>query len=559
MKPSFLCLSALLLPGCAFLPILQTGGAANGAYDGDECNEVRQTEAQAQEARGSGEVEVAKTPRERVLVAMCPELSFEAHDPAGRGYGGTRYQRRTLPRAQDIHAAFDLRHPSMLDVTSFLFAVVEPGRAQRRGHRNPHAAAPAAIEKPFGNERAEPEETTVGMAAVYASLLDASALDRELAATQLSAEARQHYKAQVQEASQHVAALVAAMTPAVRKVVYEIPLHVAQELRKEYEAKKTFGARLDVLATQADEARKGGGNAAKVALELTQLRSDVVTVCGATEECTYDPLYAEITHELATLYVATKQPELARAESALLARKDSMKRMFQPAVYAAQYEAGERSTKALEAKKSASKLDPKLAKAMDAEEPVSFAFADFFHAGTSLPFLASALGDGTHMPVSGYVQSISRKGDKSLVEFKTEYQSVDVPTNCYTTGRIARIQSDGRIEYEENCQYRTERQPLSKPDPVLVPSREAAGIKPGELATIWGGKEGVVERVHESKNGGLVLVQLRGDRVRGEKAERPHKSSTGTSAAPKEPRPADAPPAPASTGPIAREAGRLTH
>lgn len=554
MKPSLLFLLASTLSGCSLLPIIQTGGAAGGGYDGDECNEVRQTEAQAQEAHGSGPVEVAKTPRERALVALCPELPFDAHDAAGRGYAGTRYQRRSLPRPQDIHADFDLRHPVMLDVTSLLFAVVQPGRD--RHHLHGHTG-PLTIEKPFGNERAEREETAVGMAAVYVSFLDDGALDRELAATQLPAEARQHYKAQVQAAKQNVDALLAAMTPTVRKVVYDLPLHVAQDLRKEYEAKKNFGARLDVLSAQADEARKGGGNPAKVAQELTQLRSDVVTVCGATEECTYHPLYAEITHELATLYVATKQADLARAESALLARKDSMKRMFQPAVYAAQYEAGERSTKALQAKKSASKLDPKLAKAMDGEDPVSFAFADFFQAGASLPFLASALGEGNHTPVSGYVQAVTRKGDKSLVEFKTEYQNVDVPTNCYTTGRIARIQSDGRIEYEENCQYRTERQALPKPEPVLVPSREAAGIKPGELATIWGSKEGVVERVHESKNGGLVLVQLRGDRVRGEKPERPQKSSVGTAAAPKDPRPAEAPPAPPSSAPIAREAGRF--
>lgn len=555
MKPTLLCLFAATLAGCSLLPMIQTGGAAAGGYDGDECNEVRQTEAQAQEAHGSGSVEVAKTPRERALVALCPELPFDAHDAAGRGYAGTRYQRRSLPRPEDIHADFDLRHPTMLDVTSLMFAVVQPGRDRRHLHGH---AGPLKIEKPFGNERAEREETAVGMAAVYASFLDDGALDRELAATQLPAEARQHYKAQVQAAKQNVDALLGAMTPTVRKVVYEIPLHIAQDLRKEYEAKKNFGARLDVLSAQADEARKGGGNPSKVAQELTQLRSDVVTVCGATEECTYHPLYAEITHELATLYVATKQVDLARAESALLTRKDSMKRTFQPAVYAAQYEAGERSTKALQAKKSASKLDPKLAKAMDADDPVSFSFADFFRAGSSMPFIASALGgDGSPTPVSGYVQAVSRKGDKSLVEFKTEYQSVDVPTNCYTTGRIARIQSDGRIEYEESCQYRTERQALPKPEPILIPSREAAGIKAGELVRIWGAKDGVVEQVHETKNGGLVLVQLRGDRVRGEKAERPQKSSAGTSAAPKDPRPADAPAAPASTGPIAREAGRL--
>ncbi len=520
MKTSFLGIVALIsgISGCGIIqfPALQTSAAS---FDGDECNEVRQTEDEAQNQHGSGEVKPAETAREKVLVAICPETEFGAHDAAGRMYSGTRYQRRHLAQPEEIHAAFDLRHPEMVDAaTLVIYTAASHLGAEVHGRRG-RANAGAGVEKPFGDERAEKMETALGMAAVYATFIDDTALGQELAATGLGEPARARYKALVAEASRVAAADVNAMKPGVRKVVYDIPLGIANALRAEYTQKKQLGDMLDGLAAQADQARAGKGDAAQVARDLTAVRTTLFNACGATEACTYHPLYVEATHELATLYVAAKLPKEARAESAVLSRKDSLRQTFQAATYTAQTDAGAKATRALEQKREAGKMDAKLAKVMSTEDAVSFSFASFYRADLSMPFLASVMEGGERgqsHATQGYVQSVTPKGDKALIEFRTEYVNDDVPVNCVRTGRIERIDRDGKIQYEEECQYRTDRRALDKPAPVLVPLKEAAGLKAGELLSVWvTGKEGSVFEANEPKQGsGLTLTQLRGDRLK---------------------------------------------
>jgi hypothetical protein len=506
--------------GCGIIQLPAMDGRTR-TFDGDECNEVRQTEDEAQNQHGSGEVKAAETPREKVLVAICPETEFLAHDPAGRTYGGTRYQRRRLPQPGELHAAFELRHPVAIDAASLVIETAA-GQMSARGRGRGGRAAGGPVEKPFGDERAEKEETALGMAAVYATFIDPVALDQELAATQLPEAARGRYKALVAEAARVATLDVNAMKPGVRKVVFDLPLGIANALRADYTQRKQLGDLLDGLAAQADKARAGQADAAQVARDLSALRTTLFNACGATEACTYHPLYIEATHELATLYIAAKMPREARAESAVLSRKDSLRQTFQAATYAAQTDAGAKATRALETKREAGKMDAKLAKVMSTEDAVSFSFASFYRADLSMPFLASVMDGGEHgghgqsHATQGYVQSVTPKGDRSLIEFKTEYVNDDVPVSCVRTGRIERIDRDGKIQYEEECQYRTERRALDKPAPVLVPSREGAGLKPGELLSVWvTGKEGTVFEAHEAKQGGgLTLTQLRSDRLK---------------------------------------------
>ena len=528
--------------GCGIIKF-PSAEASAGSFEGDECDEVRQSAEVARNTNGSGSITKAETSRQKVLVATCPPIDYTKME-SGRAVAAIRYQTRTLPNAEEIHAAFDLRHPDPIDAATLVISTETGGSDERarmgasrngvgRHNANQRGGSGAgAVDKPFGDARAEKSETALGMAAVYATLVDDAALDRALEATKLPPAARAMYKSVAAEDSRSAIAAVNAMKPGVRRVVYDIPFAIATDLRAQFAAKKQLGDMLDGLAAQADTARAGQGDAAVVARDLVALRTNVLNACGGTETCTYDPLYVEATHELATLYVTAKMAKEARAESELLSRNDSLRKTFQAATYTAQTDAGAKSTRALQTKNAADKMDAKLAKVMDTEDAVSFSYADFYRADLSMPFLASVLtdsngqGSGQGHPTSGYVQSVTPKGDKAVVEYRTEYVTDDVSYNCQPTGRIDRINLGGKIEYEERCQYRSERRALEKPAPVTVSLKEAASVKPGELLAVWvTGNEGSVYTSRAGKQGGSnsssgAILQIRGDRLRAEPASK---------------------------------------
>lgn len=110
------------------------------------------------------------------------------------------------------------------------------------------------------------------------------------------------------------------------------------------------------------------------------------------------------------------------------------------------------------------------------------------------------------------MQATRKKGDKLVLEFKTEFDTVEEPVNCVTTHRIERITSDGHLVYEEICQYRTKQVARDKPDPVTLDAKEAEKLAPGELVSVYvdDARNGAVIEVMKGKS----IVQVRADRVK---------------------------------------------
>ena len=79
---------------------------------------------------------------------------------------------------------------------------------------------------------------------------------------------------------------------------------------------------------------------------------------------------------------------------------------------------------------------------------------------------------------TGQIQNLKKSGDVVNVTFKAAKWTNRVGYDCVKTRRIYRIHSDGRVEYEQNCKYKTVTQ-SSTMQPVNVPSEFARGLKPG--------------------------------------------------------------------------------
>lgn len=81
---------------------------------------------------------------------------------------------------------------------------------------------------------------------------------------------------------------------------------------------------------------------------------------------------------------------------------------------------------------------------------------------------------------AGEIKSIKTKGDVAHIDFeKVKYKDWE-NYGCKRTRRVARIHSDGSIEYEMNCKTRTVTR-TSKEEPVTVPVEFASGLKRGQM------------------------------------------------------------------------------
>lgn len=493
MTPRYILCFALFVVGCAAL----RGKPGSGAeFSGSECDEVRQTQAETIATNGfqprddTHNLKPVQNDRQRVLLAICPELATTLRDPSG-ARDATRWHKFEEPSMKELHQSFELRRADPIVAGSI---VLEAARLR-----------PSKEDV----DRASTAELTAGIGLVYADLIQPQQLEQALNATQLPDQALGAYRSALTKAKQVLDSRAAAMGATKRSVMVDGPRQLVKELLQEFANNADFSKRLDGLLVKA----KAGGDWRPAAADLNTFRQDLLKKCGGAESCTFHPLYVEATHALAVLYIAQGVKELARAESSVLSRENALKNQFQAALYRKTYDAAAKSNEAYSRKHDAQKLDAKVAAALG--EPVSFFDVEFFVADSSMPFLAAALeksswqGAVTEGIVAG---KISRGGDVQL-EFKTEFVDVDQPYDCVRTNRVTRINRDGSVDYETNCKYKKEREALPKPSPVVVDADETKAIKAGDWVSFWRGDErGAIVFVRSEK--GKVLAQVRGDRLK---------------------------------------------
>lgn len=500
-------LSGCVIQGSGFGGWGKGASSADARYDGSECDEVRETEAQAKySSDDKGKRIEHPTTKQYALAAVCRPMHFTENDPSSGLRDSTRELLVGQLDLETLHRSFDDRKIDAVKAALFTIEVVDGDPYQPKSKKHL---------KDFKKDDDEgyEDEMLLGLGHLYATMAKptlAAALDK----LGMPPDAKAAFLARFDGSSKEIDDLLATMPAAKKKIFVEIPQSVHAARTAYFSAHAADYKSLDALELDADKARAGQGDPAAVAASLTALRTAYVAATGS-ESCTYDPLYVEVTGELSRVYLAAKQPLLAIAEAKVLARKDANQHGFAQELFAAQNEASLRAREAWELKEKAKGkgLDEATTSAVvGTATPLRFNYGTFWDAPTSLPDLSDlSESKGVHAD-SGYIQSVKPKGATATVDFKTEYDTVDEPYNCRRTGRLERIQDDGTLVWEEVCQYSTKKLAREKPAPITVLAADARGLKSGELLTavVEGAtRAAVVLDVYKEK----AMVQLRGDRL----------------------------------------------
>jgi hypothetical protein len=97
---------------------------------------------------------------------------------------------------------------------------------------------------------------------------------------------------------------------------------------------------------------------------------------------------------------------------------------------------------------------------------------------TNPSFRARIPVEGLFPGIRAVVRTAAQRGDVLHIEFRTEiYQQPQL--SCTPTGRIARIERDGTVRYEESCIVVGHTPVNVTPDPVDIPTPLARGISAG--------------------------------------------------------------------------------
>jgi hypothetical protein len=354
----------------------------------------------------------------------------------------------------------------------------------------------------FGWARLFVEQTDVGAVAAAASKVPVSDYARRAFVEQYAKD-REAFLEKVASARAKGGAIA---------VELEAPLRVFAARKEYYATHKDLYERLDRLVPELDAARTRGEAPAAMVSELEAIRSEYIKRCP-TEGCTYDPLYIDVTFQLATLHLNAKDGARSKAETMLLTRTGSRRGRFVSAVDS------EREKRYFELEQAEAAARKKKALGLDQVPDVAAskgkAPAPRWTGKDSYPDFAEVLQSEFHID-SAIVEKVAVNGAKAKVVFKKQF-STWTDSNCVETGRIRRIHADGYIEYDKVCTPGASHTVAHKiPDPIDVPANEAKAIKPGEhlsFAVRKGSSEAFVIDVRTREDRSETIVQVRGDRL----------------------------------------------
>jgi hypothetical protein len=90
-----------------------------------------------------------------------------------------------------------------------------------------------------------------------------------------------------------------------------------------------------------------------------------------------------------------------------------------------------------------------------------------------------------YSPARGTIAAIKPDKDgKLLVTFKTETIVRDI-ASCKATSQISRINSDGTVDYIQDCHVSGQEKEKVTPHPIFVAKAWAAGLKPGKMISYF--------------------------------------------------------------------------
>lgn len=346
-----------------------------------------------------------------------------------------------------------------------------------------------APDGPNSTSPTERPQYAAGLMLGYAKGVDPEVVDGALESAQVSAGLRKHFLDQLAHARAEVDKIVAATPAGAAAVFVEIPRAVQAEQAARVAPHADLYARFDAAAAAAKAKRDAGvDDAAIIALE--DLRREWVTACGDLE-CTERDLGLEIARALFLAHVNRQDRLGAQAELGYVAPKVPTELARE--IDRRQREAMSGSSEALrkQEKLRDQGVDQSTARAATAGAD-AFDFSNVHPITAELErvrtvdWQALVPGGGERRTHGGVLAR--KRNDKPsglvVLEFADKVERY-ADEACRDTGRVERIESDGRLVYGEKCRatgktnvYRT------KIDPVMVPPREAKSLVAGDEVTV---------------------------------------------------------------------------
>jgi len=448
-----------------------------GDYDGPECFEVFHA-------------------KDASSYTTLPSDDFDHHVMLAACSWGRRGPPKIHPRyARDAHLSFDDRRLSHTIAGEMVWACTL-SKTCAQSFKPKYGPMLAFSEGSTG----DPIED-LGLAAVYANIVDTAKIRSELQARGLPAAAIEAFVGVVERAKTHVLDKAKELG-ALTEVAVDLPLAIHRERQAFFSDHAEEFQTLDGLEGSLDDP----GTPAK----LETLRSEHMSSCG-TFSCVSDPLYAEATVLLIKSYIARKDLVSAYAENHRLTRDGGYTAGFAQAVYERQAPAAAKARAAFDKAEKAKStgLDSATIDAAIDVTPARFTFSSIAKPKLFLPNYTEVLGDPPRKE-SGFVQRVQAGGETAVVSFKPSQIETLEPYGCVETNRIERITSDGRIEYRTRCNYRKKMVSHPGPDPVTLPAAEVSSVKKGDLLSFFRGDD--AGRVYEVTRGD-DLVQVRADPI----------------------------------------------
>ena len=367
--------------------------------------------------------------------------------------------------------------------------------------------------------RADADRVALGMTSLYAQRVDAKKLAAAVEALQLAPDAKQAFLARYADAQQRVAAQAAALDPRRRELYVATPKK-AMDARRAYFAKHAdLYKKLDALlarsaALQDAGATDGAAADGKLVEEIVALRGAYVARAKG-EAVRFDPFFTEATRELVVLHVLAGDELAALAEASLVEEEGADRYGYAASIYAAQVQALREERAAWE-KYAALQRDgasPAVLKAKFGKHPPLQVDADVaWYARDGFASVSAALDRDGFTSAGGTVRALTPHANGVRVSFADEVTQYD-DADCVETDKVDYIASDGRIVYRQVCKNHRTRTVRTKVDPVVVPRADAAGLRPGEIATMIVDRDSREGRVLTS-SAARKLKQLRTHRVR---------------------------------------------
>lgn len=320
-----------------------------------------------------------------------------------------------------------------------------------------------------------------GILALYAERVDAKKVDGALASAGVSEGLRAHFLTELDAARAEVKRIVAEIPAPAAEVFVAVPRQVWSERAQEDARHAALWAKFDALAETARGTREKGVDDATIAA-LEDLRTEWVKACGDLECMERGPGVA-IARELFFAHVGRQDALGAQAERSLAGPEAGIEAALEIDRRQAALMSAASETHRKQAALRDQGLDESTTRAATAgAQAYDFSSVRRWNLDKVrtvqwdqlVPGGREARGHG------GTLRAKKAKGESTVLEFADKVEKY-ADEACHETRKVERIESDGRLVYEQRCRatgktnvYRT------KIDPVIVPSREAKKLQAGD-------------------------------------------------------------------------------